>query len=138
MMTNLKDFLPLVLLVHLNVFFFGLFNDDYGVAQKSESFAYIHNLGSTSKLDHVCHMLSITITKVVVNDPNFMSDHFPLSFLALIGDCAPSSNQLLKKQSVFYPNDRDRVFFWNACNEVLANVCIPFDLLMQEFKKEYV
>jgi len=79
---------------------FGPLNDDCVVALKNECFTYVYNLGSTSNLDHVCHTSSVTIAKVVVSNSNFMSDHFPLSVSALIGDCGPSSNWLLKNQSI--------------------------------------
>ena len=117
---------------------FGLLNDDCVVALKNESFTYVYNLGSTSNLDHVSHTSSVTIAKVVVSNSNFMSDHFPLSFSALIGDYGPSSNWLLKNQSVFYANDWDRAsldFFQNVCNDFLTKICVHFDLLMQSSRK---
>ena len=44
----------------------GLFNDDYIVAPKYESFTYVYNSGSTSNLDHVCHTSSVTIAEFLV------------------------------------------------------------------------
>ena len=70
-------------------------------------------------------MSSVTIAEIVVSDSNPTSDNFLLSFTGLFGDCDPSSNRLLIKQSIFYANDWDRSsldLFQNACNDVLAKI----------------
>jgi len=117
---------------------FGLFDDDYLVAPKNKSFTYVHNSGSTSNLDHVCHTRSVTIVEVGVSDSSFTSDHFPLFFSARFDDVGPSFIPFAKKRSVFYISDWDRAssdLFQNACNDILAKIRVPFDLLMRSSKQ---
>ena len=81
---------------------FNLFDDDYVVVPKIDSFTHVHKWGSTSNLGHVFHTSPVTIADVVVSDSSFTSDHFSLFYGAQIGVLVILLTRLLKMICILY------------------------------------